>query len=376
MSTDLAQLLTIVVPTSERPSLLARCLDYYADFPCTVVVADGSSQRFTGAHGAGNVDYVHMPGADPWQRMSEALSRVETPFCVASPDDDFLLRAALDSCVQALQQSPDCMTAQGIYAEYRVVDRQRIDVGLKYIPSYRHHLLMGDAPRSAVARVEALMERFVQCVWAVHRTADLAHVFRLGREGEPVPVLMVELLFGLTRALRGQSVLLPELYCLRDVAPSRYPYADKAHVHVLSRVAAKHAAYRRFLDLIANDAGPDLASIRADSKVCPHADSVSEWLDAVLRRWALRVMAPDPEPVPVPRRRTFTDAHSGLVGEFELPDLLGDVDTQPEALYPALRLVQRDYRPEDRFHVRFGVPRASRRSRLARALARRLGFAS
>lgn len=116
-------MLTVCVPTKNRPEFLARLLRYYqaTAFQQEIFVGDASdpnhavrNQRIIQAfHGTLTIRYFEHPGLNViecLERLSEAAS---TPYCSWVSDDDFLCPTGIDQCLAFLEAHPAYVAAQG-----------------------------------------------------------------------------------------------------------------------------------------------------------------------------------------------------------------------------------------------------------------------
>lgn len=116
-------IVTLMVPTMNRSAFVIRMLNHYAalGFRGRIAIGDSSSAehlertRRAIASIGGRLDVVHseMPGfgiATCLQRLAEQLT---TPYATIVPDDDFVVPAAVERCIQFLEQHPDYAAAHG-----------------------------------------------------------------------------------------------------------------------------------------------------------------------------------------------------------------------------------------------------------------------
>ena len=83
--------LSIVIPTRNRPSYLARAMAYYAQFDAIqLIVCDSSEQSFN-AEITEQVTYYHFPKASFVEKIQAILPSLAKEYVVLSADDDFLL---------------------------------------------------------------------------------------------------------------------------------------------------------------------------------------------------------------------------------------------------------------------------------------------
>jgi glycosyltransferase domain-containing protein len=102
---------TVVVITHNRNAFLRRTLQYYSNYPCTVLVLDSSVAGDESiARDFPSVDYRHLPQYT-YQGLQEKLTygvaQVTTPYMVFAADDDFLLHGALTESLEFLEANPD-----------------------------------------------------------------------------------------------------------------------------------------------------------------------------------------------------------------------------------------------------------------------------
>jgi glycosyltransferase domain-containing protein len=138
------QVVTIVIPTYNRPEMLFRTLSFLQDkserFP--IIVADGSDLenaarnaeccRSTGS----NVSYFHLPSppiasgtfslkqyeelqTNFFQRYLLALNRVTTPYVVLNGDDDLLIPETVTASSKFLDSNSDYVACHGMYFNFR-----------------------------------------------------------------------------------------------------------------------------------------------------------------------------------------------------------------------------------------------------------------
>jgi glycosyltransferase domain-containing protein len=107
----LSERFTVVVISHNRNAFLRRTLQYYSNYPCTILVLDSSVEGDEHmARDFPSVDYRHLPQYT-YQGLQEKLTygvnQVTTPYMVFAADDDFLLQDALTESVEFLEANPD-----------------------------------------------------------------------------------------------------------------------------------------------------------------------------------------------------------------------------------------------------------------------------
>lgn len=116
MGPSLLSMLTIVLPTKDRPGrAMAKAL-YWAKQGCTVHVMDGSDSRdsHADANDYSRVSYHHGPGSTIVSRIARAGELVATPYVMLQPDDDAFLPRALESLITSLENDPTAVGASAV----------------------------------------------------------------------------------------------------------------------------------------------------------------------------------------------------------------------------------------------------------------------
>lgn len=178
-------MLTLCVPTMNRPAFLARLLRYYADarVPYWFFIGDSSdpesaqrNQRTVASwQGTLKIRYQHSPGCSACACLEQLSLEITTPYCAFLGDDDFLCIAALEQCVAFLEGHADYGAARGMGLMFQTEDN-------------RPHGAFGNVGYYPQAALEAstgmkrLREFFTESqyalLFAVHRTATWQAMFR------------------------------------------------------------------------------------------------------------------------------------------------------------------------------------------------------
>lgn len=116
--------LTLMIATRNRPHFLKRVLEYYGKtgWPYTLLITDASDPQYFEemaswiGESAKNLDIIHR--AFPVDlgihaTWAQVLETVETPFAMASGDDDFMIPSAMEPCMEFLEKHPDYSMASG-----------------------------------------------------------------------------------------------------------------------------------------------------------------------------------------------------------------------------------------------------------------------
>ncbi len=112
-------LITIIMPTHNRPYALLRALKYYNDAGIRLLVADSSDKAFEGVDQF-NAEYFHLPDMRFYEKLNYLVAKVETKYTLFASDDDFTLINSVRQCVIFLENHDDYSAAQGETLLYRV----------------------------------------------------------------------------------------------------------------------------------------------------------------------------------------------------------------------------------------------------------------
>jgi glycosyltransferase domain-containing protein len=112
-------MITIVIPTKNRPDFLLRLLDYYADrnFKHWIAIGDSSDSLIEGdikkLQDRLNLIYLDCRGQNVPQAVKKVNRSIRTPYAALVADDDFLLPRGLEKCAAFLEDHPDHTAAHG-----------------------------------------------------------------------------------------------------------------------------------------------------------------------------------------------------------------------------------------------------------------------
>ncbi|HCN44774.1 MAG TPA: glycosyl transferase family 2, partial [Pseudomonas sp.] len=113
---------TLVMLTHKRPGFLRRALQYYKDFPGTLLVLDSSPEPAAGiTERFPRIDYQHLPQFNYrgfQAKIKHGLSLVKTPYVALVADDDFILPGAIGESLEFLEANPDYGMCQGYSMMY------------------------------------------------------------------------------------------------------------------------------------------------------------------------------------------------------------------------------------------------------------------
>lgn len=122
--------LTIVIPTHNRPVLLARQIRFLAacDCPYPILIADSSAEENAARNKKScenfsnyiDISYTHWSSSEfsALEKWLETIKKCETPFSVLCADDDLPNLVTYASCVHFLEQNPSFSSCAGEFLSY------------------------------------------------------------------------------------------------------------------------------------------------------------------------------------------------------------------------------------------------------------------
>jgi glycosyltransferase domain-containing protein len=212
--------LTLIVPTYNRPQLLAALLEYLetekAD--CRVLVLDSSSPDVLAANrnrmaGCGlDAEFLEFPDLDPTEKWRQGLHRVTTPFCAFCADDDLVIVEGVRRCLEVLRSRPVSSVVQG--HSFTFLPRPEGDIELNNIVYFRSTI----DDRTPLRRLGKLFEQYQAPSYGLFRTSALRRIF--DALSPAMKVLTRELLWSALAAIDGHLVRLPDFSYGRCTGPS------------------------------------------------------------------------------------------------------------------------------------------------------------
>ncbi len=165
--------LTILIPTLNRPSILAKALRYYAStgFSGTIAIGDSSrpegmreNQTLVREFGKDlQIDYHECPLLNDSSCLQHLIATTKTTYAVFSGDDDLLVPKGLQRCVDFLNGHPDYSAAHGVAVQfvYPALPEGEFRTGF-----YPQPVLEAETPGE---RLQALCQTYRVSLFSVHR---------------------------------------------------------------------------------------------------------------------------------------------------------------------------------------------------------------
>jgi glycosyltransferase domain-containing protein len=191
---DVAPRLTIVLPLKGRHLFTMRFLWYAneARLPYRILIADGQVNEVVAPHLENSretfphldIEYVRYPDDASYSRffakMSDALSRVRTPYVMHADNDDFLGIDGVEQALDFLENNPDYVCASGRAAAFAVYSKLGNPDGA--VHGRLNHIYVATNPKDVTAAGAAQRLRegglYHLIYYSVYRTEALAQIWR------------------------------------------------------------------------------------------------------------------------------------------------------------------------------------------------------
>jgi glycosyltransferase domain-containing protein len=227
-------MITLLIPTINRPDFLIRQLHYYRDigFRGNICIGDSSEpeniqkakETIKELRDSLNINYQECPGLSDSQCLKQLIIFVETPYVAFVADDDILIPAAMEHCMRFLEAHPDYSAAHGTSitidlkssGAYGRVSRVR---------KYRQPVLEAD---SASQRITEHLGNYQVTLFSVHCTETWKKMYE-NISLIPDRTFAGEMLPCCSTVIQGKVKELDCLYLIRQDHPQRYllPGPDK-----------------------------------------------------------------------------------------------------------------------------------------------------
>ena len=240
---------TLLIPTYNRTSQLARLLEYLArqsaDFPILVLDSGSDESKRANSSLADRIDLdvrfvSYDSSAMPWEKFWSGCQEVKTEFCSICADDDVVVLDALPPLLEFLRARPDYSAAHGWYFSFY----DNVHFGITSIV-YSRPSFDQDEP---LLRLRETMNGYEAVTYGLYRTDVAREVLR---EVQRVQSLLGrELLAGALTAVAGKVARLPLLYYGRSLGSSE-PYQHWHPVEFMisspEELVADYGRYRAIL---------------------------------------------------------------------------------------------------------------------------------
>ena len=226
-TSNIADNLTVFIPTINRTQILRRLLEYYQAFntPFRLVIADSSSQENkeinketveSFGHSLLAIEYLpYETTLHPYLKWADMVQKAQTKYIVLNADDDFLIPAGIEQCIQYLERHEDFVCCQGNYLGFTYTK----DHGLQWKTLYLY--AAADIERkqfenpSPSDRLSHHLIQYYEMLYAVHRTELFQLVLKEMVDNDINPTAFGLYFIDLLQLVYGKSMQINTLYAVR-----------------------------------------------------------------------------------------------------------------------------------------------------------------
>lgn len=213
-------LLTIIIPTYNRPDKFGRLLRYLnkTDRKINVVILDSSdkdvrdcNQKEISALKRSKLKisyFEYSPEISPFKKYGEGVSKADTEYVMFCADDDIPFIPTLDNATDFLQEHSDYAAAQGFYMNFCIDQKTKRKLVQHVV--YASESIGGD---DCLERVGQFLEKYEALFYAVYRREVLGRAFKLIKDVQTTH--WQELILATSTILQGKIKRLPEFYYAR-----------------------------------------------------------------------------------------------------------------------------------------------------------------
>ena len=178
-------MITILIPTFNRPDYLRRILSYYNDYKIAhnIIVADSSSDenkqinnKTISSLPSINISYLdeYPSEINPYNKIINALENVNTKYCVFCADADFITPNGIKQSVDFLEHNPDFAVAHGYYISFHLENTENGQQFFSKSMYSRESITFPDAKE----RLTHHLSNYYPTFYAVHKVDMLQMVFK------------------------------------------------------------------------------------------------------------------------------------------------------------------------------------------------------
>jgi glycosyltransferase domain-containing protein len=202
--------ITLLIPTHNRHFYLERILKYYSDVDIKIIVADSSLKPFEKLNLFTKIRYEYFPHKDLNEKLFLVHKFVDTKYLVLCADDDFIVPAAITTCIEFLDKNEDYFGVCGNIVGVTINDK--MPVYLLQCETTGNIELTLDS-NDPLERLKKICNSYSPSMYCVHRKDALLPVL-----GEALSISnynLMEYLIEWNAVLHGKYKELPIFYQIR-----------------------------------------------------------------------------------------------------------------------------------------------------------------
>ena len=226
-------LVTLIIPTYNRPELLKRILNYYNNYNInfSIIVADSSKLSNKNlnkkiVHCFPKLKILYLDKFSPdlvsHHKFGKTVNYVKTKYCVFCADDDFVVPNGIKEAVDFLEKNTDYSAAHGTYIHFYIFNNP---LGIKkFWWNYKYSYESITSSNSVRRLADHLANYNVSVLWAVRRTNMLKVCYKEFLKSDVNPWLFGELLPDIQTLIYGKMKRLNNFYSARQAFSTSYSH--------------------------------------------------------------------------------------------------------------------------------------------------------
>lgn len=258
-------LVTLIIPTYNRPDFLQRILNYYnkSGVKFKIIIADSSkhpvkklNRKIVLSYPKLNILYLDKfsPDLVSHHKFAKMVEFVKTKYCVFCADDDFIIPNGIEEAVDFLEKYSDYSAAHGSYIYFYIHKTLTGKKTLWWNFIYPYKSITYEKP---VDRLIAHPTDCQQVLWAVRRTDIVKKSYKEFLKFKVDPLLFGERLPDVLTVIFGKMKRLNNFYAARQAFSTASGYWPS------ERDAIKEGAFDKEFD---NFKACIVANLKRDSK--------------------------------------------------------------------------------------------------------------
>ena len=224
-------MITILIPTMNRPDFLTRLIRYYADlnFSHSISIGDASDSHHAQEtkrlverlEGKLNIAYQPCFGLSIAQTVAKLNQAVTTPYATLIADDDFLVPKGVEACVDFLEKKSEYTAAHGAGILFTLKESGAYG-DMVASSEYKLPVICETA---ASQRLRQYLKNYSVVLFSIHRSDVWKKMWEVASTIADTS-FSAELLPSCLSAVLGKTAEIDCLYLIRQGHDRRYLLAD------------------------------------------------------------------------------------------------------------------------------------------------------
>lgn len=210
--------ITLILMTCGRPNMIYLNIRRMKNFPCSILIMDGSAQPINANFFPQHISYQHVPDSNFLVRMKKGVDQVKTPYVALVAERRMVPWSSYANAITFLHDNPEYSCVHGKIVYMAGLNEARP----LYVFTYG---LNGYNQNSALQRLLANCEKYQPLFYGVTRTEIFKSI--------TVPSIFesfVEYYIQYKLLIHGKVAILPHLYeCILPSPPRPTNYRYKTH---------------------------------------------------------------------------------------------------------------------------------------------------